>query len=160
MPRKKKVGLVKFIVSALVLAAMTACSTPDAQADKARVDVVRAEDNLQIAKAEAADDVATARVAAAADVDAAKADVVEARAALQAKLDQLDAAILVIEANAKTPEQRDEIVKIRARQNTLVVQVRDRDRDGVNWREVDREVDQVIVDLGRDIETIRVKVVK
>ena len=59
-----------------------------------------------------------------------------------------------------TPEVRDEIVKIRARQRSLVVQVRDRDKDGVNWTEVDREVDAVVVDLNRDIERVRVKVVK
>lgn len=150
----------KVMVSAIVLAVLTACSTPSDPTTAARVDVSKAEASLEAAKTEAAEDVAEARVAAAAEVDAAKADVVEARAALQARLDKIDADIVLLEASATTAEERDQVVKIRDRQNTLVIQVRDRDKDGVTWGEIEREVDQIVSDLDRDIQTIRVKVVK
>lgn len=150
----------KFLIAAIALGAMTACGTPSAQAINAHDEVVKAEENLQVVKDKAAQDITDAHIAAAAEVDAAKADVVEARVALQTKLDKLDAAIVAIELVAKTPEQRDEIVKIRARQNTIVVQIRDRDKDGILWSDIEREVDQAVLDLDHDVETIRVKIVK
>lgn len=148
-------NVTKLLIPFLSLVAFSACGNTT---QSTREELDRAEQDLVIAKADAAQQVGEAQVAAAAKVDKAAADVADARAELQVELDRIDAEIVVLEKTATTPEQKDEIVEIRKRQNTIVVKVRDHDKNGITWSEVESEVKQTVADLGRDIETTRVKI--
>lgn len=146
----------KLLIPLLVLIAMTACATDETAT--ARENVENAEDELMNAKEEAAKGVADAKAEGAAHVDAAKADLEEAKAELQVRFDEVDADIAELEASATTPEQKDEIVLIRERQNSIVVKVRDHDENGISWSEIQHEVDQALNALGTDIDNTRVKI--
>ena len=142
------------MITLLAMFGMAACSTPTEKTQDASVNVAQAEQQLAAAKTDAAQSVADARVAGAAQVDEAALNLKQARLDLEKRLEETDAQIAALDAKATTAEQREEVKKIRARQAVIVAETNGHDGDDGAWRKMKADVDQALDDLGRDIKNI------
>lgn len=146
--------MTKPLITMLALFGMTACTTPTEKTEAASVNVSQAEQQLATAKVDAAQSVAEARVAAETQVDAAAFDLKQARLDLEKRIDETDAQIAALDAQATTPAQRAEVKDLRARQAVIVAESRNHDGDDGAWRKMKSDVDKALDELGRDIKAI------
>lgn len=147
----------KTLFTVALLAGLAACDSPTTVTG-ARENVEDAHENLAETRAEAAREVQEAKHEGAAAIAEAKEDVHEAEVELGKKLDAYDADLDTLEARALTPAQKDEVVSIRERHDKIVIRVRDHGKDGVQWSEIEREVNASVDELGRDIENAKIKI--